>query len=124
MKPAFALISIAFVAAVHAAAPPMPESPMSRVQKLVSELAATAGFSDEDAVKASVFFLEQLIGPKPAKHTLSTRVSESTPERVRVFAAYDFGIGFSGFEFEYRRGDPNKGMRWASFTKLEHIPSE
>ena len=96
---------------------------MGRVQKLVSDLASTAGFSDEDAVRASVFFLEQLIGPKPDKQTLTTRVSESTPERVRVFAAYDFGDGFSGFEFEYRRGDPNKGMRWAHFTKLEQIPS-
>jgi hypothetical protein len=119
-----ALIAVALVAAVHAAEPPAPESPMSRVRKLVSDLASASGFSDEDAVKVSVFFLEQLLGPKPGGQTLATRVSESTPDRVRVFTAYDFGIGFSGFEFEYRRGDPNKGMRWASFSKLEHIPSE
>ena len=124
MKSAFTVIAIALVVVVHAAAPPIPESPMSRVQKLVTDLAATAGFSDEDAVTASVFFLEQLVGPKPADQKLSTRVAESTPERVRVFAGYDFGIGFLAFEFEYRRGDPNKGMRWAHFTKLEHIPSE
>jgi len=124
MKLPLALIAVALVTTVRATESPTSESPMSRVQKVVSDLASTAGFSDEDAVRASVFFLEQLIGPKPAKQTLSTRVSESTPDRVRVFAAYDFGIGFSGFEFEFRRGDPSKGMRWASFTKLEHVPSE
>ena len=124
MKSAFVIIAIALVGAVHAAAPPTSESPVSRVQKLVTDLASTSGFSDEDAVKASVFFLEQLAGPKPADQKLSTRITEATPERIRVFAGYDFGIGFLGFEFEYRRGDPNKGMRWAHFSKLELIPSE
>jgi acetyl-CoA carboxylase alpha subunit len=54
MKRAFALIAVALAAAVYAAEPPAPESPISRVQELVSDLASTAGFSDEDAVRASL----------------------------------------------------------------------
>lgn len=91
---------------------------------MVSDLASDSGFTDEDAKKVSIFFLEKLIGPKPENQKLATRIEKSEPELVRVFVCYDFGIGFSGYEFVYRRGDPAKGMRTAHFVSLEQIPSE
>jgi hypothetical protein len=96
---------------------------MAQVWKMVSESASDAGFSDEDATKVSVFFLEKLLGPLPQGHKLVTRIGGSEPERVRIYVAYD-GVKFSGYEFEYGRGDPSKGMRWAHFVRLSHVPSE
>jgi hypothetical protein len=97
---------------------------MPQVWKMVSESASDAGFSDEDALKVSVFFMEKLIGPVPEGQKLVTRIEGSEPEGVRVFVAYDFGLKFTGFEFEYRRGNVQKGMRWAQFVRLSHVPSE
>ena len=97
---------------------------MPQVSVMVSDLASDSGFTDEDATKVSIFLIGKLIGPKPDNQNLITRISKSEPELVRVFVAYDFGIGFSGFEFVFRRGDPEKGMRWAHFESLEQIPSE
>ena len=97
---------------------------MARVEERISELASNDGFSDDDAISTSVFFLEYLIGPKPNDQKLISRVVLSKAENVRVFVAYDFGIGFSGYEFEFRRGDQKKGMRWAHFLRLIQIPSE
>ena len=103
-----------------------PQKPTLIVQvaKMVNELASSAGFSDEDAIKVAVFFLEKLAGPKPTEQKLSTRIVESKPESVTVYAGYDFGIGFTGFQFHFNRGDPNKGLRYASFVSLKHVPSE
>jgi hypothetical protein len=97
---------------------------MTRVSERVSKLASTSGFSDEDAVAAATFILEQLNGPKPEGQKLSSRVVISEPEKIRVFVAYDFGVGFHGYEIEFRRGDPKSGMRWAHFVSLTLIPSE
>jgi hypothetical protein len=96
---------------------------MAQVWRMVTASASDAGFSDEDATKVSVFFLEELLGPLPQGQKLVTRIEGSEPERVRVFVAYE-GIKFSGYEFEYGRGDPKKGMRWAHFVRLSHVPSE
>ncbi len=97
---------------------------ISRVAQQVSNLASTSGFSDEDAVSASTYILEQLNGPKSDNQELSSRIVSSESERIRVFVAYDFGIGFHGYEIEFRRGDPKRGMRWAHFVTLTLIPSE
>ncbi len=97
---------------------------IQQISTQITELASTGGFTDEDATKVAVSFLEKLIGSKPADQKLSVRIVETKPEAVKVFAAYDFGIGFSGFEFEFLRGDPAKGMRYAAFVSLKHIPSE
>lgn len=95
-----------------------------QVSKLINELAATEGFSDDDAIKVAVFFLEQLAGPKPPDQKLSTRIIVSKPESVTVYAGYDNGIGFTGFHFQFNRGDPAKGLRHAGFVSIKHIPSE
>lgn len=118
--------------AKQAAAPDLP-SPQSgatpkpvllQVSELITELAKDRGFSDQDAEKVSVLFLEKLVGSLPEGQKLSTRITASSPERVRVFASYDFGIGFTGFEIEFGRGNSAKGMSWAHFHLIEQIPSE
>jgi hypothetical protein len=95
-----------------------------KVAKMIKELASTDGFSDEDATKVAVFFLEKLAGPKPADQKLFTRIDETKPESVTVFVSYDFGIGFTGFQFQFERGDPGKGLRFAHFVSLKLVPSE
>lgn len=99
-------------------------SPMQELYQLVRDLAETDGFTDEDASKASVFLLEKLIGPKHENQTLSVQVRESEPESVTVFAGYDCGIGFTGYDFKFKRGDVSKGMRFAGFWSLTVVPSE
>jgi len=96
----------------------------SQVFKLINELALSEGFSDDDAVKAAVFFLEKQAGPKPVEQKLSTRVVESKPGSVTVFAGYDFGVGLTGFQFQFDRGDPDKGLRHAGFVSVKQVPSE
>jgi hypothetical protein len=102
---------------------PQKLSLFEQVTKMVTELAASEGFSDEDATKVAVFFLEKLVGPKSAKQTLYTRIDESKPERVRVIAAYDSSVPI-GFQFTFNRGDPKKGLRYAYFDSLRYMHAE
>jgi hypothetical protein len=113
-----------FAQPILRAAEPAKPTLMQQITTQISELASPDGFTDEDAKKVAVSFLEKLIGAIPKDQKLSVRVVESKPELVKVFAAYDFGIGFSGYEFVFRRGDPAKGMRYGSFVSLTHVPSE
>jgi len=96
---------------------------MREVSSLVATLASAGGFSDEDATKAAVFFLEKLLGPKPSEQQLSTRIIESKPGSITVYAGYDLGITTQRFEFQFRQGDPAKD-RWARFESLKDIPGE
>ena len=90
----------------------------------MQQLAEKAGYTDEDAVQASSFFLEQLEGARPNEATLSCRIAESKPRKVIVYVAYDFGLKSKGYEIEFGRGDVQKGERWAYFKSLTIIPAE
>ena len=92
--------------------------------KVLADLASAEGFSDDDAIKASFVFLEFLIGAKQEGQKKVSRIVLSEPAKIRVFVCYDIGLKFFGYEFEYQRGDLKKGMKWAHFTTLQHIPSE
>ena len=106
------------------AVPVVPNPLMAEVSDLIGRLARDDGFLDEDAVKVSVFMLEKLRGEKYSDSNLITRISYSEPRRICVYAAYDNGLVSTGYEFEFLRGDPGRGMGYASFHSVESIPGE
>lgn len=99
-------------------------SPMQEFRKMVRTLASDSGFTDNDALKASVYLLKILEGNGPKESRLSKTIKLSKPKSVIVFVSYDFGIGFIGYEVEFLRGDLQKGMRTASFKSISIVPSE
>lgn len=118
--PLFALLCSASVMA-QPESPAKEEPVLAQLRKVIDQLAATDGFSDEDAQKASLFLLEKMMGPVPKGAGAGTSIEPSAPGYVKVFANYSFGQIFHGYYIEFYRGEDQKS---AYFHSMTHVRSE